>query len=167
MGENSEIRLPRPNVQGGISREIARWISPMLDFTGNFPGSRLRQPSSMGISREISKFPGNPPGGFPGFGISREIPREVGCGIRTPGKFTGKSVSPDCVIAPWKLIAIKRLNREFRPGAAVLSAPSPGADLTRGHSGFPAGRRRRFGAQRAPGPPVPEFRGLRPSLFRN
>ena len=91
----------------GIRREIARGIPLMLDTPGNFPGSRMRPPCSRGVGRSISKFPGNSPVDFPGFGISLEIPREVGRGIRLPGKFPGKSAAPDCGGPPWELIELR------------------------------------------------------------
>ena len=67
MAENSEIRLRRPN------------------FPENPPGSRMRQPSSREISRDIS--------------------REVGCGSRLPGECPGESVSLDCGGLPCELIS--------------------------------------------------------------
>ena len=90
-----------------IPREIALEIPRLLAPPVNFPGNWILNPISREIPRAISKFPGNPTGNTPRFGISRRITREVGRGIRLPGKFPGKSVAPDGGRAPWELIAIK------------------------------------------------------------
>ena len=131
-----------------ISREISREVGRGGQFPGKFRGLF---PSSRG----------NSPGNFPGFGISRE----VGFGIRLPGKFPVESAAPDCEGSPWELIAIKS-------GISVRRRCSGGPQpqvMTRLEA-FPASPRAGAGVSgpiERLGPHVPEFRGLRPSLFRN
>ena len=77
MAEDSETRHPRPNFpDSGLPGEF----HGNLDAASNFPGD-----STWGV-----------PGKFPGIREPRGISREVGCGVRLPEEFPGKSVAPDC-----------------------------------------------------------------------
>ena len=143
----------RKTAKSGCRARIAR----LLDRPGNLPGTWMRHP----ISREVG-CGSQVPGQFPS---SRDILREVGCGSLLPGEFHGNSAAPDCGSSPWKLVAIKSGNpaRRRRSGGphhqeqnrlnAIPAFPRLGAGVS--------GPRERLGH------PVPEFRGLRPSLCRN